>query len=96
MKRSNERGIGQVIKELFKTYHIQSRVHDVQIKDMWEQVMGTTIMHYTSDIKLRDGILTLYLTSAPLKQDLTYMKDNIKSRLNEEFGEKVVKEILIR
>ncbi len=96
MKKTNERGIGQVIKELFKTHHIQSRVHEVQIKELWEQVMGKTIMHYTSDIKLRDGILILYLTSAPLKQDLTYMKDNIKSRLNEEFGEKVVKDIVIR
>ncbi len=96
LKKTNEQRIGDVIKQLFKTYHIQSRVNEVQIKELWEQVMGKTILHYTSDIKLRDGILTLYLTSAPLKQDLAYMKENIKSRLNEEFGEVVVKDIRIR
>jgi len=42
------------------------------------------------------GILTIYINSAPLKQDLGFSKQQIIDRVNEELGERVVKEVAIR
>ena len=92
----NEHSLKEVIKELFKTYHIDSKVYEVQIKEIWEKAMGKTIARYTTDLKLKDGILTIYLNSAPLRQDLGYNRDSILTRINEEFGERVVREVVIR
>lgn len=96
MRKTNEQPIGEAIKELFKAFHLDNRVHEVQIKDLWVKVMGKTIAHYTSDIKLKDGKLFISLNSAPLKQDLHYNRDKIIERLNAEIGETVVKEVVIK
>ncbi|HNJ90622.1 MAG TPA: DciA family protein [Chitinophagales bacterium] len=41
-------------------------------------------------------MLTIYINSAPLKQDLGFSKQQIIDRVNEELGERVVKEVAIR
>jgi Dna[CI] antecedent, DciA len=96
IRKSNEQNIGEVIKGLFKSYHIDSKVYEVQIKEVWEKVMGKTMMRYTTDIRLKDGKLSLYVESASLKQELMFNKETIIERLNTEFGERVVNEVIIR
>ena len=96
MRRQNEQPIGEAIKELFKQFHLDGRVHEVQIKELWLKVMGKTIAHYTSNIQLRNGRLSITLNSAPLKQDMQFNKDKIMERLNEELGEIVVREIILK
>lgn len=94
--KSNERELGAAIRELFKAYRLDTKLHQVAIREMWEKVMGKTIMHYTSDLRLQDGTLFLTLSSAPLKQDLQFKKDEIIGRINEEFDEVVVRALVIR
>ncbi|MBC8173446.1 MAG: DUF721 domain-containing protein [Chitinophagales bacterium] len=96
MRKTNEQPIGEAIKELFKQFHLEDKVHEVQVKELWNKVMGKTISHYTYDIRLKSGTLIVYLNSAPLKQDLSFNKGKIAERLNEEFGEIVIKEVIIR
>lgn len=96
IRKSNEESIGEVLKGLFKSYQIDSKVYEIQIKEVWHAVMGKTMGRYTRDIKLKDGKLTVEVDSAPLKQELQFHKADIISRLNAEFGENVVKEVVIR
>jgi hypothetical protein len=96
MRKTNEQPLGAAIKDFLKAFHLENKVHEVQVKDLWLKVMGKTISHYTSDIKLKEGRLFVTLTSSPLKQDLNYNKEKIIERLNEELGEIVVKEVIIR
>ena len=63
---------------------------------LWEKLMGKTISTYTSNIRLRKNVLYLTILSAPLKHELSFGKEKIKSLLNDEIGEEVVKEVVIR
>lgn len=96
MKKSNEQGIGDAIKQLFKSYKLDEKVAEVQIKELWGEVMGVSIKNYTTNIHLYKGVLTVYIESAPLKQDLKFSKDAIIQRINEEMKSAVVKELIIR
>ncbi|MFI5171783.1 MAG: DUF721 domain-containing protein [Chitinophagales bacterium] len=96
MKKDNEQGISNVIKQLFKSYHLDEKVAEVRIKEIWENVMGKSIKNYTSGMRLYKGVLTIFIDSAPLKQDLKFQKENIIQRINEELGEKAVKELVIK
>lgn len=96
MRKNNDQPIAEVIKEIFKRYHLESKVNEVQIKDVWLKVMGKSIAHYTSSIHLKDKKLTIILTSAPLRQDMHYNKELLIQRLNEEMGERVINEIVIK
>lgn len=96
MKKDNEQGIGDAIKHLFKSYHLDEKVAEVRIKDLWEKIMGKSIKNYTLGMRLYKGVLTISIESAPLKQDLKFQKENIIQRINEELGEKIVREVIIK
>lgn len=96
MKKSNEQGIGAAIKQLFKSYRLDEKVAEVQIKELWGKIMGVSIKNYTTNMHLHKGVLTIYIESAPLKQDLKFSKDTIIQRINEELKENVVREVVIR
>ncbi len=96
MKKDNQQGIRDVMKQLFKSYHLDEKMHEVQIKELWEKIMGKSIKNYTTGIFLRKGNLTITIDSAPLRQDLQFTKADIIKRVNEELGERVVHEVTIR
>lgn len=96
MKRSNEQGLADVIKQLFKSYRLDEKVAEVRIKDLWGEIMGVSIKNYTTNMHLHKGVLTVYIESAPLKQDLKFSKDAIIKRINEEMKEAVVRELVIK
>ncbi len=95
-KRDNQMSLKDAISGFMKTFRLEGKVQEVQIREKWEEVMGKTISHYTTNIWLRDGVLTIVLNSAPLKQDLMFQKESIQKRLNDELGQYAVKEIIIR
>lgn len=96
MKKDNQQKIGDAIKQLFHSYHLDDKVAEVRIKEMWETIMGAPIKRYTGEMYFNKGVLTIFITSAPLKQDIQYSKDSIIQRINDELGERIVKEVVIR
>ena len=75
---------------------LSARLNETKIKNLWEQRMGKTVATYTSQISVRKNVLYLTILSAPLKHELSYGKDKIKSLLNDELGEEFIKEVVIR
>lgn len=68
----------------------------MQIKDAWEKIMGKTISNYTDKIEIINSTLFIYTSVAPLKHELTYQKSKIIERVNEELGEKVILEVVVK
>lgn len=96
MKKDNQLKIGDAIKQLFHSYHLDDKVAEVRIRDMWGTIMGAAVKRYTGEIRFNKGVLIIYLQSSPLKQDLQFSKDMIIKRINEELGENLVREVVIR
>ena len=95
-KKSNEVSLKQVLKEMVETYRLQSRLNQTKIRAFWEKSMGSAILRYTKDIKLRRNKLYISIESAPLRQELSYGKEKIRRLLNEELGEDTIQEVIIR
>jgi hypothetical protein len=66
------------------------------VKSLWEQLMGKTISTYTANLSVRKNVLYLTILSAPLKHELTFAREKIKTLLNEELGEEFIKDVVIR
>ena len=58
--------------------------------------MGKTIANYTDKIEIINSTLFISTTVAPLKNELIYQKTKIIERVNEELGEKVIKEVVVK
>lgn len=91
-----ELSIQQAIQQFLDKSKLKSKMQSLQIHDVWGELMGTTIAHYTDEIQLIDHKLIITTSMAPLKQELVYQQEKIRNRINEYFNEHVVREVIIR
>jgi hypothetical protein len=88
--------IGEALKEFLKKSKLKSGVQALQIKDVWEEIMGRTIARYTDKIEIINSTLFIHTSVAPLKNELIYQKAKIIERVNEALGEKSINEVVVR
>ncbi len=88
--------IGDAIKQVMESNGWKQRIHEIRLRRDWEAIVGKTIARYTSELSLRNGILTVGSSVAPLKQELRYAKDNLMQNVNDFYKENIVREVVIR
>ena len=84
------------MQDMLQEFRLKPHLDETRVKMLWEELMGKTIATYTSAITVRKNVLYITILSAPLKHELSYAKDKIKSLLNAEMGEDYVKDVVIR
>lgn len=93
---TNEKPIKQVINELLNAYKLNGKIDELKIWNNWPEIVGTVIAKNTSKMQLKGGILTLYVESAPLKNELMFHRSVILQKINSFFEKQIVKEIHIK
>ncbi len=93
---SNESLIGDVLKEIIDTNKLQPGINQVVVGDAWKNLMGKGVNNYTKAVLLKGSTLYVELTSAVLREELSYGKDKIIKMINEELQREVVKEVVLR
>lgn len=92
---SDFKPLGKVLEDLLRTYRLQSKVNEVNLVREWEKIVGPLISSKTEKILLKNNILHITISSAPLKQELTYSKDQIMKLVEDRFGKDYVRGIEI-
>lgn len=95
-RQSNESPIGDVLKQIIQVNKLQPGMDEVSVKDAWKSLMGNGVNTYTRNIVLKSSTLYVELTSAVLREELSYGKDKIIKMINEELGREVVKNVTLR
>ena len=96
MRKSNTQPIENVIREYLKEMNIDQKLKEVGIVSQWEKLMGKTVAVRTSQIYMRNHILYIHVTSSVLKNELLMMRQAIIEKINEEAGERIVEQIVIK
>ena len=91
-----EVSIGEALKDFLKKSKLKSGVQALQVEEAWEKIMGKTIANYTDKIEIINSTLFISTSVAPLKNELIYQKAKITERVNEELGETVIREVVIK
>ena len=92
----NDQKLNEILKEMMNSKKLKPKLQLEQIKNIWEKIMGPSIVRYTRNIALRRNKLYITIDSAPLKQELSYGKNKIIKLINEEMGEEVIEDVIIR
>lgn len=91
-----EISLQDAMKQFLKTSRLKTGIQAIQIEEVWEKIMGKTIAKYTSKIQITGRTLFINSNVAPLKNELLYQKEKIIERVNEELGEKIITEVVVR
>ncbi|HPW96973.1 MAG TPA: DUF721 domain-containing protein [Flavobacterium sp.] len=93
---SNESSISDVLKEFIEVNKLQSGMDKIDVQQAWKSLMGNGVNSYTNDVILKGSTLYVSLSSAVLRQELSYGKQKIISMINEELRKDVVKDLIFR
>lgn len=94
MKRTYPRHIAAIIDEAMDRTGLTDSLNEQRAAAAWADVVGASINRYTSRRYVDHGVLHVYLTSAPLKNELGFVKSRLIETINRWVGVDVVKEIV--
>ena len=93
---SNDNPIGDVLKEFIEINRLQSGIDKIDVQQAWKSLMGNGVNSYTNEVILKGSTLYVSLSSAVLRQELSYGKQKIIAMINEELRKDVVKDLKFR
>lgn len=93
--KSNEMAWKDLMDIWVKSPGIRQQYLRMIIKKTWTEQMGQLVTKYTERITLQKGILTIQVSSTPLRQELMMSKAKIIALMNEAMGETLVQDIRV-
>ncbi|MEM9547622.1 MAG: DUF721 domain-containing protein [Bacteroidota bacterium] len=95
--KHNDRNIREVLGDMIDSNKkLQKGYSTVRIKEAWKKEMGEIICSYTQRLYFKSGVLTVYLTSAPLRNELSMSKEKVIELLNKACGELLITSVVFR
>lgn len=96
MKRTEAKNIGQIIDDVLRKEHLDVALDEHRASALWPQIVGDGINRYTIRRYVKDGVMTVHLSSASLKAELMLNRDAIIQRINQALGRDIIREIVFK
>ena len=93
---NNESSIGDVLKEIIQVNKLQPGMDQISVKEAWLALMGNGVNSYTKNVVLKGNTLYVELTSAVLREELSYGKDKIIKMINDELRRDIITSVVLR
>jgi len=93
---NNESSIGDVLKEIIQVNKLQPGMDQISVKEAWVSLMGNGVNSYTKNVVLKGNTLYVELTSAVLREELSYGKDKIIKMINDELRRDIITSVVLR
>jgi len=94
--RSNDRPLGDVIKEVLKKYRLEDHLVETQLIESWRSVCGDMIAMHTLSLSVKEGTMYVKVDSSALRQELQYRKEKLMEMLNKTAGREVIRDMVFR
>jgi len=96
MRRKNTQKLNEVIEKYLDALDIDGKLKEVRLIRSWENVVGTMISRKTERIFIKEGKLFVYMNSSIARSELAMVKDSLLERLNQEAGDQVITDIVLK
>jgi len=96
MKRTEAQNVGQIIKDLLRKENLDVALDEHRASALWPQIVGDGINRYTIRRYVKDGVMTVHLSSASLANELMLNRASIIQRINEALGRDIIREIIFK
>lgn len=90
------RSLSGLVQENLVGLGLAERLREAEIWRIWPEVVGEALALRAYPVRIIDGKLTVAVSSAPWMQELRFMTDVMKEKLNRSLGVEVVREIVLK
>lgn len=95
-RSSNESSISDVLKQFIVVNKLENGMDKIDVEQAWKNLMGNGVNSYTQEVILKGSTLYVKLTSAVLREELSYGKEKIIKMINEELRKEIVTSLVLR
>ena len=96
MRRNNINTIAEVIKKLIRNNKLSKRFDDLNVLDVWNNIIGKDLEKYIKSTKLVDDKLYVKLRSSIVRNEISYKKNQLIQRINKKLKKDVIKDIILK
>ena len=82
-----------ILGSVLETRHLKKRIEDCEVFEIWDDVVGENISIRTAPLAFRKGCLKITVSDHGWLQQLQFMKEEIKEKLNKKLGRDLVESI---
>jgi predicted nucleic acid-binding Zn ribbon protein len=93
---SKAKPLENAFREFLDRYKLNQKFDETYLVVYWEKIMGPTIAKRTTSLFVKNKVLFVTVSSAPLRQELQHSKEEILRLLAQEVGTGVIEEIVVR
>jgi predicted nucleic acid-binding Zn ribbon protein len=93
MKRTEPMTIRQIIDKVMDNSARRDDILEMRAASLWPDVVGSGVNSYTTRRSVKEGVLHVYLSSGPLKSELSFRREAIITAINNILGKEIVKSI---
>lgn len=86
----------QLLAQELKGTGLAERLREADIWRLWPEVAGRAVASRAQPLRIINGTLTVVVSSGPWMQELTFLKEMMKEKLNERLEGEVVKAIILK
>lgn len=96
MKRTEAKSIGEILGQYLNPADLDASINERRLEAFWPDVVGPYINRQTLRRYVSHRVLHVFLTSAPLRNELMINRSSLVRRLNEITGADVIDDIMFR
>ena len=96
MSNKNQYSLKEAIQEMLKAYQLDGKLKEINLINSWEKIVGKMIANHTKDVYISNKKLFIKVDSDALRHELLYSREKIKNSMNEEAGEELIEEVILK
>ena len=96
MRRSKTITLAEAIEDYIKEMNLGPKLKEISLIESWETMVGKAISSRTSKVYVKDKVLYVHLKSSVVRNELMMIREALKEKLNNQAGEEVIKEIVLK
>lgn len=88
--------VGELLASALQGTPAAQRLREAGIWRVWDEAVGPQIASRAQPAAIRNGVLTVTVSSAPWLQQLNFLKAELRGKLNTLLGEPLVQDIYLK
>lgn len=94
MKRTEPKLFSEIFNDAMASVGAADAMVQHRACYMWPEIVGPGVNRYTFRRYVENGVLHVYISSASLKNELSFMRQSLLERLNDAVGSNAISEIV--
>lgn len=85
--------VGSVLADLVQRLEYKERLREHEVWNVWREVVGDLLASKAEPSRIEAGKLFVKVSNSTWMQELQYLKEDVRRRLNQRLGAPIVREI---